>query len=296
MHPAVTATAHIRPTRFSLLVVLLGVVAWSSATTLPAQQTITGAVSGPVLGNNNSITITATGAVTGAGSALRTLAGNTITTLDSAGSIDGLIVSGTGGYGLLNDTATINAITNSGAWDGQAAALRNTGTVTSLTNQATGRLRGTLTGALAIDNLGTIATLVNSGTLTASNAIATSGTIGSLTNQSGGIVGLGDFAITVSAGGKISSLANAGTIDAVAAITNDGTITSLDNSRWITDGTYALSGAGIIGTLTNSGTIHGTDDGVVYQGISVSGTLTNVAGASLTADSYDAVRDRKSVV
>lgn len=283
----------VRQARIQAPVVLIGVLLWSTSTHLHAQQTISTAVNGPILGNNNSITITATGSVTSSspsGLALRAFAGNTITTLANSGAINGLIKSGTGGYGLLNDAATIGSITNSGAWDGDVAALRNTGTVTSLTNDATGQLRGTQSGSTAIDNRGLITTLINSGTFTGPTAITTSGTIGTLTNQSGGVIGLGTDAISVTAGGVISSLGNAGTINATKAITSDGTITSLVNSGLVNGVDYAMSGSGIVGTLTNSGTIHGTDYGVVYQGATVSGTLSNAAGASLAADNYDAVR------
>lgn len=278
---------------------LVGVTIVSCTAIVHAQQTISTAVTGPVLGGNNSIAITATGSVTSSapsGIALRTVTGNTITTLTNSGAISASRASGNvGGYGLSNDSSTIGSITNSGSWDGEWAALYNadTATVTSFTNQAGGRLRGILdeNPVAAIDNRGTFTSLINSGTLTAVTAIANSGTISSLTNQAGGMIGLGQFGIGVTSGGVITSLTNSGTISASIALENGGTITSLVNNGHIlgNDRTIDVVG-GILGTLTNSGTIQGTLDGIRYQGTLVSGTLTNAATGMIMAGSYEAVQ------
>ncbi|WP_231949244.1 autotransporter outer membrane beta-barrel domain-containing protein [Herminiimonas arsenitoxidans] len=190
---------------------------------------------------------------------------------------------------FIND-GTISKLENSGVINSSASygmALTNGGTTTVLENKASGTID-------SVFNIGTINTLNNQGTISGliglinggivgsgTSMVSRSGHIGNLTN-SGTIAGAGGSGIA-NYDGTISTLTNSGTISSefsAAIYNNTGSeITTLNNtvggviaSTWA-DGIF---NAGLIGTVSNSGDIHGA------TGISNGGTI----GSGTTATTY----------
>jgi uncharacterized protein with beta-barrel porin domain len=163
--------------------------------------------------------------------------------------------------------------------------IGGTGSIGSLTNN------GTLNGnEFAFFNSGTIGDFVNNGNIVDGTGLANAGSIGALTNNaviSGGN-GLANFgtigALTNAASGVISGTTQAGIYNTglIGQLTNSGTIASGPAG-----GVYNLA---IIGTITNSGTITGpagTDTGALRNEgtitlVSNSGTIGGTAWAGIT--------------
>ncbi|WP_052765531.1 autotransporter domain-containing protein [Pandoraea apista] len=197
--------------------------------------------------------------------------------------------------------------TSSTAWSFTGTDLLISGTTFATITGGLGSIvsTGTLTGAyaLAFSAAANVASVENNGQIAAtgsSSGVYNSGTIGTLINR--GSITTGTFA-GVGNGGSISSFENSGTITgAVQGLGNFGTLTSASNSGSIS----AVNGYGVLnssaldsltntgrisgifgvaaftngapdshlGTVTNSGTITGTQLGVANRGMNI-GTIDN---------------------
>jgi hypothetical protein len=186
--------------------------------------------------------------------------GITITTLNNSGTISALSADG---YGILSYGA-ITTLNNSGAITGTGAAnaiALNAGNISNLTNGKLGVISAGSGGAISMFNGGQISTLVNDGTITSSGR-----------------------AFYNNAGGTTSSLTNSGTISSTNGIgvENDGTINGITNNAGgvISGGAGAIGVAnqatGVIGSITNAGTISGgaAGDGI-FNNTNTIGSVTN---------------------
>ena len=202
-----------------------------------------------VIGN-----IVNTGTVTGtapAGSARGIFNDGAVGTISNSGTLQGI---GTIGHGIRNTAAsTITSITNSGLISGtgatggysQGISNGSGAQITSITNTASGVIRGILgtgstdTYGILNDFLGTIGTITNAGAILASGAtnadsaaISNDGTITTITNT-GSMTGIA-YGIRNNASRTITTIINdvggmisGGTKD----IINSGTITTLNNAQ-----------------------------------------------------------------
>ena len=196
----------------------------------------------------------------------------------NGGSIDNLTNSGeisANRYGIRNFAGTgrlIGTLTNSGEISAiDHSGIKNDGIIETLNNS--GEIKAKNQG---IWTKGTINTLTNSGTISAENDHAIKAvpgsTIGILTN-SGTISAGDDFAIrndeSNSKSNIISMISNSGIISASRnGIWNDATITSLTNSGTIRaiNHDFAIKNVGgVIGSLTNSGSITAGRDWAIYN-------------------------------
>ncbi len=220
----------------------------------------------------------------------------------------------------LYNSETIMAAGVAADETGIFAAVYNTGVISTLTNASTGTILSEADNGLydiAILNAasGSIGILSNEGIISGGSGIISSGSIGSLTNSGqitatrGGSVALGVMAGVISGAtnnGTISSNAgaavatgpsatitnflNTALIVGVTGINNSGVIGTLTNSGTIrggssgSGGTGVLSNGGRIGELNNSGTISGDLNGVVSVNSGSIGTLHN-SGRIITAGS-----------
>ena len=153
---------------------------------------------------------------------------------------------------------------------GAPAALSITGSGANAVVSDSGVIAGDL---YAVINTGTIGTLTNAagGTIVGARQYGiynNFGTISSLNNESGG-------SIT----GSFLAVANIGSI---ASLTNDGFISGV---RGVSNGT-----GGVIGTLTNSGTIVGTfgggGGGGIFNPFGTFGTIDNTATGLISSASF----------
>lgn len=150
--------------------------------------------------------------------------------------------------GIYNGTAgTIGTITNTGAIlsTGLASAGISNYNSLSLVNN-NGTISGSGAGAYGVYNHGSLGSLVNSGVITASGTGAygiydRKGTITSLVNT-------GVISATGSGATGIALSSGSGTVASIASLFNAGTISGQ---------AYALSNAGSLGLVTNSGVIAG---------------------------------------
>lgn len=160
-------------------------------------------------------------------------------------------------------SGALGTFTNSGSISADNAGLNNYGTITALNNNGT----GTISGGDGIINIGTIGTLSNSGSIVGSTytAITNIGEIGTLTNNGAISASNNDAMLNL---GHITALVNNLTISSTSA-SNNGTGTGIKNLK-----NSAGSMVGVIDTLTNTGTIFGTDTGIYNFGGTIT-TLTN---------------------
>jgi hypothetical protein len=190
----------------------------------------------------------------------------------------------------------ISALVNSGSISG-FNGLRTSGSIGTLTNNAAGTFQGTNIGmrfdagtVTTLNNLGivttpgdwgmyadtgaTIGTLTNSGTISGNNGIGSLAVTGTMRNQAGGLIqGTSNRGLAL-LGGSVTLLENAGSITGVnQAIRNSGTITTMSNSGTMA-GSNAIEHYGSIGTFTNSGRVNGSGSWGFYQDGTL-GTLTN---------------------
>jgi hypothetical protein len=169
-------------------------------------------------------------------------------TISNAGTITG------SGAGLDNTAAgQIFAVSNSGTVTG-GAAVKTTGTLTTLTNLAGGSFQGDGYGVLVATG-GSVATFENAGSSTGYHGLWSNGAITTLNNSgnfTGGFQGIG-----LDAASTLGSFTNSGLVSGAGG-----------------QGMSAASGS-TIGTLTNSGTITGYN-GLVSE--AVTGTIRNLAG------------------
>lgn len=214
--------------------------------------------SGPItLGaDRECLQINSGGTVTGSFVAVRNLSVQDVQIINQ-GTING----STGIF--ANVGASISSITNSGSISGNLYGIDNDGTITTVTNNASGLISGEIAGILnrsnaqmreienrgglisAIDNLGAmdsilnrnsggIASLINSGELVASfstHAIYNEGSIRNITNNSSGVIfSLASYGISNDRSGAIESITNTGSISGVTGgIYNFGSIGTLNN-------------------------------------------------------------------
>jgi uncharacterized protein with beta-barrel porin domain len=228
-----------------------------------------------------------------------------ITNLVNSGTI---LATATYSSAIDNDSdGTISTLSNSGLLSAtRGAAVQNDGTIVSFSNTSTIVSTSTIYGA--IDNGGTISTLNNAGLISNSSyaGVYTDGTIGSLTNASNGTISGGDVGILNE--GTITTLLNAGTITGGVGIVNgsdfdvlsedsisiSGSISTLINPVTISGNTdfvkvvllLAPSASDTIDTLSNTGTIIGTDGaGIVNTG--TINSLINAASGWIKSTSSD---------
>ena len=242
-----------------------------------------GLISGGSIGVLNSGTISVVnnngGRITGTGVALSGAAGSSIGTLTNTGRITGT----TSGISLGSGARITSLFNNvsgtlTGTISGQTAILSSGGTIGSLTNA--GLISATYAG-VHNGNASTISSLLNSGTIsgTTYGILADNGSsITSLTNA-GLISGSTNVGVSISANGTIASLVNTGTISgALGGISNAGRINALSNS-------------GTLGPISNTGLIAGTIANLSSRDITISGgsgtifgTITGVSGGIGSAD------------
>ena len=223
----------------------------------------------------------------------------------NGGSIDNLTNSGkisANRYGIRNFVGTgrlIGTLTNSGEISAiDHSGIRNDGIIETLNNS--GEIKAKNQG---IWTNGSITTLTNSGTISADNDHAIKAvhgsTIGTLIN-SGTISAGDDFAIrndeSKSTSNIISMISNSGIISASRnGIWNDATITSLTNSGTIRaiNHDFAIKNVGgVIGSLTNSGSITAGRDWAIYNYDSATiSTLTNTGTISASNNNIGIYND-----
>jgi hypothetical protein len=267
-----------RPSRATLLVgasafalAALGASGVARAACFPSPQTISGPVTGPVVGNGGAITVTGSGEISGHAGVDADACAITTLTIKPGGTVLGTGIRGLG----VSNANTISALTNKGTIRGFTGVNNQltTSTIRTLTNS--GELRGRYAGVF---NNGLIATLTNIGNITAHTGVFNNGgTITTLTN-SGRINSGRSDGYGVDNFGTIVTLTNTGTIrGSLAGVDNNfsGTITTLTNAGTISYAAYGVdnSFSNTIATLTNTGTISGNLTGVSNFGAIT--TLTN---------------------
>lgn len=194
------------------------------------------------------------------------------------------------GYGVyINNDGLINTFSNSGVISADqlsagANAVFNAGTINIFTNTDAGEIQSGGGAQVVNASTGVINTFTNAGRIYSipDIAVQNDGFIDVL-NNSGLIKSDGYFAMSNS--GRIYSLINSRTIvsNGNNAVSNSGTITSLVNSGSIAGLSYGVANnsSGVIGTLTNTGTITSDLNAGIYNWFAASiVTLNNSQGGS----------------
>jgi fibronectin-binding autotransporter adhesin len=280
----------------------------------------TGSIIGNVINNgvfaiNRSDAFTFAGVISGSGAFNQI--GSGTTTLTNANTYAGpttvtagtLVISATGSItsNVTNNATFNNAGTVTGSLT-NTGTTTNTGTITNgLTNNGTINAAGVVNGAIA-NNAGTFTTtgalssnstftnaasatlavgastytlqglLTNSGAVTVANGATLNATAGGVTNNAGGT-------ITVAAGGTVKDdLNNAGAVSNNGAYianvaTNTGAGSITNNGVWT--GNVLSNVATITNNLTWTGTVSNAGAFNNNTGATVSGLLTNTAGATV---------------
>ncbi|APD13364.1 autotransporter domain-containing protein [Pandoraea pulmonicola] len=232
-----------------------------------------------------------------------------IAAIENAGSIQGSSI------GVRNLGALIGTLDNSGRITGGAIGVLNGAHIGTLSNSGLISVSGSPSGTDAVENFGTIGSVVNSGSIAGGSAVWAAGVsngnrIDTLTNQSGGRI-TGDLGVhnesqTMPSGARsIGVLSNSGVIEGVSAgVRNSGsTITSLVNTAATGNapaGTISATGAGqfVYGidntTVTVSGSVYGASITAIKNGGLISGAraginnsgsiavIDNLAGGTIT--------------
>jgi outer membrane autotransporter protein len=240
----------------------------------------TGTIAGNIFnGTSNNLTITG-----GSGVKVGTLTGY------AAGSIGTINNSGAnlvlGGNLLLNDNVVANTVVNSGG----SLALNNTVSVTGAFTQASGNLSLASGAELVV----TGAASITGGTIVAGLSTTSNYTIGQTLGGTLVAGGTGSNYTGVGVSPSFTGLAVTSTVSGTSlllgAVINDyvgGTLSSLTNGATISGVAYPVyvASTGNLGTLTNSGVLSGSVDGVSNHG--TIGTLTNsgtLSGANYGLD------------
>ncbi|VVE69461.1 hemagglutinin-related protein [Pandoraea captiosa] len=186
-------------------------------------------------------------------------------------------------------TGALGTISNAGTLSGTyALSFSSTADVNRVENNGSINVTGNSSGSY---NSGTIGTLVNRGTVTTGTfaGIGNGGLMLRLEND-GTING---FAQGLNNSGTMLSVVNTGSIAASAGygVLNTATLGTLNNSGRIS-GIFGVAAVNTgvpnpqIAALTNSGTIVGTEYGIVNRGSSIT-TIDNLAGGQIVGSSSD---------
>ncbi|TWB21742.1 hypothetical protein, partial [Nitrospirillum bahiense] len=192
----------------------------------------------------------------------------------------------------LQSEERIGTLTNDGLIQGAGAGINNrrtTSTIDLLNNRGT--IWATGSTGFAINNAGTIGTLLNSGVIRAEAPLGTGiygGSIGLLSIAGGGQV-IGAQGVYA---GVMNTLANSGTIQGGTIGVRADTLDTLVNDGIIQGGTLTAgmtAGQGImynnaVGLLRNSGTISGG-----YAGVSAGGTTGTILNSGSILSRFGAV-------
>lgn len=221
------------------------------------------------------------------GVAIQLESGGTIAILDNAGSIQG-------NEGVnVDSTSAIGILSNAGNISGGQYGISNSGVIANLANTSSGTISGGALGAgiynqigasiAAMDNAGSIDSIINSGSIYWDRGIAmtNSGVIGTITNTASGIISGGGLGIGIynKIGASIRSIDNAGAIIGEPGIDNEGVIGSISNSGLMNTDSSAVRTSGSITTLTNSGLLS-TGENTIYvlNGGSITTLLNDTNG------------------
>ncbi|MDQ8031984.1 MAG: hypothetical protein REJ50_08205, partial [Bordetella sp.] len=193
----------------------------------------------------------------------------------------------TAGIGLMN-MGNITSLRNSGTMYGtKDNAILNQGSIVSLENTGEGVITAE-SGKVAIRNAGTIGTLTNGegariegkDFVAITNAggvidkIVNAGTIESVNWANGGAIE------NFLNGAEIGEIDNSGLIKGATGLINQGVFGNIINSGTIYGSKYAIRNSGTMGTIDNSGSMYGTienttaNDLVINGGVSRYGTLS----------------------
>lgn len=220
---------------------------------------------------------------------------------DSLGSITVTgTVRGQDPISLSNNTMS-GSITNSGTiasyWSGggsgfggPAITLSNLQIAGTVVNAAGGSIEGDYSG-IRLEQGTTVSLVRNAGTISSTSigiSIENNGTvIGEVRNEVGAsITGFNDGAIRAGNRGAIGQIVNSGTLTGSSGIVlfNTATATKITNttSGVISGGSgIDLSGDASVVDIDNAGQITGTGSGLALDSASVTGTVTNRAGATM---------------
>jgi outer membrane autotransporter protein len=209
------------------------------------------------------------------------------------------------GATALDNQGTINLIDNNDTVAGQIAIHNDSdGTITTLTNEASGIISG---GTVGIRNEGQIGTFSNAGLISAVTAVrnyfqatiaalVNSGTISGTTygvsNVQGGLIDLAQNTMKITAPTAISNLGTINTLSNTGLITGSnvgldngvgGTIVTFQNgsSGIISSANDALKNGGTIESLQNFGTISATN--IAIDNTYVIGTLVNESTGTIVS-------------
>lgn len=207
--------------------------------------------------------------ITNSGTAVAMAAGGSVITVDTLSSI-----------GTLSNTGLLQA-SGGGA---TAVNLLAGGSISALNNGVTGTIAATGTSGVAISIGGTINGLANNGLITAtgSNGVAVTigvgGTLTSLTNT-GVISATGTSGIAIGVAGSVGVITNSGLVQSSGLFgtavdqTAGGSLGSLTNSGTVSATGEGVRVAGALGTLTNSGQITSSGTGGLAVDVASTGSL-----------------------
>jgi outer membrane autotransporter protein len=239
--------------------------AYATCTTVSTDTTISNAATSCVTWTGGSISITGTGVLAGATTAI-TDSGSSVGALTNSGVIGG----GGGYYGIVIG--------------GSSGTISNSGTISG-------------SGSAGIINGGSIGTISNSGTI---RGINNSDIIETISNNATGVISGATFGISNYSTNTIGTISNSGTISGITVgiINFGGTIGTLTNSGLI-EGPKAIYSTGtILSAISNSGTIAGMIN--VTQALTITGgsagalgTLTGYNGSigTITTNAHDLTFD-----
>jgi hypothetical protein len=313
--PSATAQSCGSGAGVTLYTACTGPFTWTgSNVTVTSAGTISGGSSGIRVNGSTSVgTLSNAGLVSGTTAGLYNL--GTIASITNNGTI-------TGYTGILNNVS-IGSLTNWGAITGSNVGLQNNGVIDDFNNVAGGTIGRIYNGGtirqLQNDGLinggyfGNIGAVYNSGTIssTAGTAFGTGGTVGALMNF--GLI-TGPTALSIGNTGSMSlrnygtiagNIVNQGTLTlaggfdgTIGTLTGyDGSVGTITGSFEFLNGTLLLNDViaspiivtGTTGTLYNTGTIGGVEDGIVVQSEAWLALLSNAGTIKTSYPSYGAI-------
>ena len=266
-----------------------------SHATAPIQQ-LTG---GPYTINNEG-TIEATD-VSSHGNAIQLEVG---TTINNSGLIDSVGSANTNTINFINNTGTDainNIITNSGTIRtetsgrfGQAISVQESN-ITSITNRSEGMIQvsdsAASSSSIRVDTGGNVDLISNEGIISSSGSLDVNGIVSINTGNIEQIINTGTITAQGGSGTKRgivfwnsgTSVNNSGTIQGISStgsghgirVGGDGVLDTLTNSGTITGSNHGIANTGMINHLINTGTITGTSGYDIYNAGGVITHLTN---------------------